>query len=96
MSPNRENGKSFKVTGNLGSRWICIKATLFVLLAVLSGGLLLFDQFNIRNIALLSVCIWSACRAYYFAFYVIEKYIDPKFRFHGVLAAIRYLLKQRA
>lgn len=35
---------------------------------------------------LLALSIWGFCRAYYFAFYVIEKYVDPEFRFSGLLS----------
>jgi hypothetical protein len=40
---------------------------------------------------LLAIAVWCFCRAYYFAFYVIEKYVDPTFRFSGLGSAVRYL-----
>jgi len=39
--------------------------------------------------------IWSFCRVYYFAFYVIERYIDPSFRFSGLISALRYLRNKK-
>ena len=35
------------------------------------------------------VSVWSFCRAYYFAFYVIERYIDPSCRYAGLWSAAR-------
>jgi ABC-type sugar transport system permease subunit len=44
---------------------------------------------------LMAVAIWAFCRAYYFAFYVIEHYVDPSHRFAGLGSFIRYALRQR-
>jgi hypothetical protein len=41
---------------------------------------------------LLLVAIWAFCRAYYFAFYVIEHYVDPAYRFSGLIDFFRYAL----
>jgi hypothetical protein len=41
----------------------------------------------------MAVAIWAFCRAYYFAFYVIERYIDPGFRFAGLSSLVRYALQ---
>ena len=46
--------------------------------------------------ALLVLSIWAFCRAYYFAFYVIEHYVDPQFRFAGLIAFAQYLIKRRS
>jgi hypothetical protein len=43
----------------------------------------------------LGVAIWSFCRFYYFAFYVIEKYVDSSYRFAGLTSFARYLIAQR-
>ncbi|MDE0594166.1 MAG: hypothetical protein OSB65_02865 [Roseibacillus sp.] len=36
--------------------------------------------FSWHHLALLAIAIWSFSRAYYFAFYVIEKDLDHEFR----------------
>ena len=68
-----------------------IKGFLFLFLGLLSGGLLLLDRPSLRVAALLAVSIWSFCRFYYFAFYVIEHYIDANFRFSGMISSARHL-----
>lgn len=39
--------------------------------------------------------MWSFCRAYYFAFYVLERYVDPGFKFSGLGAFVAYLVRRR-
>jgi len=44
---------------------------------------------------LLAVSVWCFCRSYYFAFYVIEHYVDPGYRFSGLGSFIRYCIGRR-
>jgi len=76
-------------------RWIKLKGALFLFLGLASAGLLLAECPTARVAVLLAIAIWSFCRAYYFAFYVIEKYVDPAFRFSGLWSAARYLVARR-
>ncbi len=75
--------------------WIKFKGALFLLLGVFSGGLILAELPSLRVACLLLITVWAFCRAYYFAFYVIEKYVDPSFRFSGLGSAARYLMQPR-
>ena len=77
------------------SFWIKVKAILFVLLGMFAGGLILNELPSARVMVLLLITIWAFCRAYYFAFYVIEKYLDPGFRFSGLGSALSYLVRGR-
>jgi hypothetical protein len=77
-------------------RLLYLKGALFLFLGLLSAGLLLAEHANWKFAALLAVAIWSFCRAYYFAFYVIEHYIDPEYKFSGLWAFVQYLLRRRA
>ena len=72
------------------SRWMWVKAGLFLIIGVVSCGLILARLPDWRVALLLILAIWAFCRAYYFAFYVIEKYIDPSFRFSGLISVARY------
>ena len=72
-------------------KWLWIKGGLFVVISLLSLGLLLLELSNARQVVLVFVSIWACCRAYYFAFYVIEKYIDSRFRFAGLLYVPQYM-----
>ena len=76
-------------------RWIKIKGLLFLILGVLAVVLLLLQSPTIATAVLLGIAVWSFCRCYYFAFYVIEKYVDPGFRFSGLIDFFRYLLRSK-
>ena len=74
--------------------WMKFKAVLFIVTGVFSAVLLLRDVPTWHDALFLGICVWSFCRLYYFAFYVIERYIDPEFRFSGLGSVVRYLLKR--
>ena len=75
--------------------WIKIKALLFLLLGISSVALLMSERPTLKIALLLVITVWSFCRLYYFAFYVIEKYVDPSYRFSGLLSCFRYLSSVR-
>jgi len=56
---------------------------------------LILDNPTWKTFLLLLLAVWSFCRFYYFAFYVIEHYIDPNYRFSGLLSFLRHLLRRR-
>ena len=74
---------------------IRLKGLLFLILGLLAAALLLLEHPGWKTAALLTICVWAFCRSYYFAFYVIEKYLDPKFRFSGLWSALRHLLRHK-
>lgn len=69
---------------------IWLKGALFLGLGFLSAALLVLRHPEFTTVFLLGIAIWSFCRAYYFAFYVIEKYIDSTYRFAGLMDFLRY------
>ena len=75
--------------------WIKAKGILFLLLGLITTAVLLTDHPTFRTAALLAIAVWSFCRFYYFAFYVLERYVDPTFRFSGLLSLARYLITKR-
>jgi hypothetical protein len=72
-----------------------LKAILFILIGGSCFALVWLEQRTLLTAVLLALMVWAFCRAYYFAFYVIEKYIDPKYRFAGLLDLCRYLMRRR-
>jgi hypothetical protein len=71
------------------------KAIGFAVILLLGGGLVLDRSPQITTVALLMIIAWASARLYYFFFYVIERYIDPEFRFAGLIDAMRYVLTGR-
>ncbi len=74
---------------------IYAKGFLFLFLGTLSSALLLAEQPNLRIAILLALAVWGFARFYYFAFYVIEHYVDPGYRFAGLWSFACYLLANR-
>jgi hypothetical protein len=77
------------------TRWIKLKGILFLFVGLLSAALLLVEHPEIRTAALLAIAVWCFCRFYYFAFYVIEHYVDSSYRFSGLWSAARHLVAHR-
>ncbi len=77
------------------TRWMWLKGVLFLLIGLGAGALLIAETPTLKTAALLAVAVWAFCRAYYFAFYVIEHCVDPAFRFSGLISFLRYLLRNR-
>jgi hypothetical protein len=72
-----------------------LKGALFLALGILASAILLWEHPSFRFAALLAIAIWAFARAYYFAFYVIEHYIDRDYRYAGLLDFLRYLARSR-
>jgi hypothetical protein len=76
-------------------KWIKLKGLLFLLLGLAASVLLVLEQPSLKVALLLALAIWCFCRAYYFAFYVIEHYMDPGYRFSGLGSFLAYLWRHR-
>lgn len=76
------------------ANWIKLKGALFLLLGVAAAALLWQEQPTTKTALLLALVIWCFCRAYYFAFYVIEHYVDPGFKFSGLGSFIAYWFRR--
>ena len=75
--------------------WIKAKGILFLLVGLLAATLLVLEHPTWKVALLLALAIWCFCRFYYFAFYVIEKYVDPSYKFSGLWSFARYLFQRR-
>ena len=76
-------------------RLIYAKGALFLLTGLLASTLLIIECPTVKAALLLAVAVWCFARAYYFAFYVIEHYVDPGYRFAGLGSFVRYLWRRR-
>jgi hypothetical protein len=75
--------------------WIKFKGLLFLLLGIVGATLLVLEHPTWKVGLLLGLVIWCFCRAYYFAFYVIEKYVDPSYKFSGLWSFAKYIVGRR-
>lgn len=77
------------------ANWIKAKGILFLVTALLAVALLLAECPTWKAVVLQVLAIWCFCRLYYFAFYVIERYVDASYRFSGLGSLLAYLLRRR-
>ncbi len=74
--------------------WIYLEALCFLLIVLVSAGLLLAQSFDLRTLLLVALLIWASARSYYFCFFVLEKYTDPSFRFEGLTSVLRHVVSR--
>jgi hypothetical protein len=80
---------------DLSPRWIYVKGGLFLLTGLAAAALLIAEHPTLKVALLLALTVWCFARFYYFAFYVIEKYVDPGYRFSGLGSFVMYLLRRK-
>jgi hypothetical protein len=73
-------------------RLMYLKAALLLAVGCLSATLLVADRPAIRTVLLVGVTVWAFSRVYYFCFYVIERYVDPSFRFSGLFSVVMHFV----
>ena len=72
--------------GDLTSReWIIAKGLLFAVIVLLAGAGILIQDDVWMKLGLLLICLWAACRFYYFLFYVLERYVGVQGRYAGLI-----------
>ena len=81
--------------GDIKKVWLLyLKGFLLFLTGFISSLLLVLLNLNFKTIVLLLLAIWGFCRAYYFAFYVIQHYVDPNYKFSGLIDFAKYSLRK--
>jgi hypothetical protein len=75
-------------------RLLYLKGFLFVICGALTAALILLEHPSWKLAGLLALTVWCFARAYYFAFYVIEHYVDPTFRFAGLWDFLCYAFRR--
>ncbi len=72
-----------------------IKGACFVIAGLLASAIILIKYPDVMLAFLLLCAVWCFARAYYFVFYVIEHYIDGKYRYRGIVSFVQYVLTGR-
>ena len=74
---------------------IYCKGFLFLLCGIMAAVLLVIEHPTIKVFVLLALAIWCFARFYYFAFYVIEHYVDSSYKFSGLWSFFQYIVKRQ-
>jgi len=77
------------------ARLMYLKAALFLAIGLLCAGAIFAQNPTLTTAIALAFGIWAFCRLYYFCFYVVEKYIDPRFKFAGLRSVVVYLIRRQ-
>lgn len=94
MGPDHPRSDRETTMADLENRaLIYAKGFLFLCGGILASALLIAEHPTAKVALLLSIAIWSFARFYYFAFYVIGRYVDPRYRFSGLGSFAVYLLR---
>ena len=75
---------------------IVMKGALFFLTGLLAAGELIVESPSIQTAILIAITAWCFARFYYFAFYVLEHYVDPHYRYSGLGSMLRFACTKRA
>jgi hypothetical protein len=67
-----------------------LKGALFVVAGLMAAAAIILENPSFKTTALLALCVWCFSRAYYFAFYVVEHYVDREYRFAGLWSFFKY------
>ncbi len=73
-------------------RIIYLKGFLFLFAGLIAAAAILIEIRSLKIALLLAIAIWCFARAYYFAFYVIQHYVDPTYRFAGLWSFFKYVM----
>ncbi len=75
--------------------WIIAKGVMFAVILLMSGAGVMIHEDRCYRFCLLLTCLWSACRFYYFLFYVLERYVGIDGRYAGIIDLCQRLWRQR-
>jgi hypothetical protein len=86
---------AMNIWGDIKSRKLLIaKGLLFALVTQLAAAGLLLQNLHWETVILLLIFAWSACRFYYFLFYVLEHYAGRDRNYSGILDEVKHLLNK--
>jgi arylsulfatase A len=74
---------------------IYLKGFLFLVGGVMASVGLLLEAPTLKVALLLAITVWCFARFYYFAFYVVEHYVDGNFKFAGLGSFFVYLIGRK-
>lgn len=74
---------------------IVVKGCMFFAIVGLTSFAIWWQQPTLVTAALLAVLVWASARSYYFLFHVLEKFVDPRLRYAGLLDLLRTMRRRQ-
>jgi hypothetical protein len=71
------------------------KGLMFLLAGIMAAAMIILENPSWQMAGLLALAVWCFCRFYYFAFYVIEHYVDPSYKFAGLWSFASYMVSRQ-
>lgn len=75
-------------------RVIVAKGLLFLLMIAFAAGAIFCLAPGWQTLVLLAALIWASARFYYFLFYVLHTYVDSRYKYAGLLALAKSILRK--
>jgi hypothetical protein len=76
-------------------RLLYFKGGLMLVVGVLASAILIAEHPSGKVVLLLGVAVWGFARAYYFAFYVVEHYVDSTYKYAGLIDFLQDAWRRR-
>ncbi len=76
-------------------RWIIAKGLMFAVIVLMSSVGIVFYDDPWHELGLLPLCLWAACRFYYFLFHVLERYVGLGGKYTGLMDLAQRLWRVR-
>jgi hypothetical protein len=70
-------------------RAITAKGLLLLACAAIAALAIVLESPSWRMVGLVVILIWATARSYFFLFYVLHRYVDPRLRYDGILGLLR-------
>ena len=83
------------MTNITSTKILYLKGLLFLIGGIIASAILIIEHPSFKAAVLLAVSVWCFARSYYFAFYVIEHYIDQNYKFSGLFSFAAYIFRKR-
>jgi hypothetical protein len=76
-------------------KWIYLKGFLFLQIGLMASTILIIECPTWKAAVMLALAVWCFARFYYFAFYVIEHYVDDGYKFSGLWSFVVYFCRRK-
>jgi len=75
---------------------IVAKGIMFLAIAGMAAWLIWHAAPGWRTVILLGLVAWASARFYYFLFYLLERYVDPRLRYSGIINLLMTIVRRKS